>query len=203
MSKISKDKVDKILDISDQMKDFDSGPSAKTQKGMQDEENRKRYLERKQEADKIVARLEKLKEGGDERFIKETLKELTTIGLTALRTMQDEMNQDPSGRAVECMSAMTNAVTAAVKQLGDIENDKTKLGLEKRKVDIREKSATANLPNANGGGNVLVIGSMTDALKAIRNQGFDNAKEVDAIVEEETKNRESPGTPFPEEDEDK
>jgi hypothetical protein len=203
MSKISKDKVDKILDISDQMKDFDSGPSAKTQKGMQDEENRKRYLERKQEADKIVARLEKLKEGGDEKFIKETLKELTTIGLTALRTMQDEMNQDPSGRAVECMSAMTNAVTAAVKQLGDVENDKTKLGLEKRKVDIREKSATANLPNANGSGNILVIGSMTDALKAIRNQGFDNAKEVDAIVEEEKKNRESPGTPFPEEDEDK
>jgi len=201
MSKISKDKIDKILDISDQMKDFDSGPSPKTQKGMQDEENRKRYLERKQEADKIVARLEKLKEGGDEKFIKETLKELTTIGLTALRTMQDEMNQDPSGRAVECMSAMANAVTAAVKQLGDVENDKIKLGLEKRKVDIKEKSATANLPNANGSGNILVIGSMTDALKAIRNQGFDNAKEVDAIVEEEKKNRESPGTPFSEDTE--
>ena len=200
MSKISKDKVDKILDISDQMKDFDSGPSTKTQKGMQDEENRKKYLERKQEADKIVARLEKLKEGGDEKFIKETLKELTTIGLTALRTMQDEMNQDPSGRAVECMSAMTNAVTAAVKQLGDVEHDKTKLEIEKRKVDIKEKSATANLPNANGSGSIVVIGSMTDALKAIRDQGFQNMKEVDAIVEEETKNKESPGTPFPQDE---
>jgi hypothetical protein len=200
MNKISKDKIDKILDISDQMKDFDSGPSNKTQVAMKEEENRKKYLERKEQSDKIVARLEKLKECGDEKFIKETLKELTTIGLTALRTMQDEMNLDPSGRAVECMSAMTNAVTTAVKQLGDVENDKTKLGLEKRKVDIKEKSATANLPNSNGGGNILVIGSMTDALKAIRNQGFDNAKEVDAIVQEEKKNKDSPGTPFIEED---
>ncbi len=200
MSKISKDKVDKILDISDQMKDFDSGPSAKTIQGMKDEENRKKYLERKEQADKIIARMEKLKESGDERFIKETLKELTTIGLTALRTMQDEMTLDPSGRSVECMSAMANAVTAAVKQLGEVENDKTKLELEKRKVDIKEKSATANLPNSNGAGSIVVIGSMTDALKAIRQGGFDNAKEVEAIVETEKKNKESPGTPFPEDD---
>jgi hypothetical protein len=41
---------------------------------------------------------------------------------------------------------------------------------------------------------------MTDALKAIRNQGFDNAIEVESIVAEEKKNKESPGTPFPEED---
>ena len=203
MSKISKDKVDKILDISDQMKDFDSGPSAKTQKGMQEEEARKRYLERKEEADKVRAKLEKVKDLGDEKFIKEALKEITTIGLTSLRQMQDEMTLDPTGRMGECMSAMANAVTTAVKQLGEVENDKTKLELEKRKVDIKEKSATANLPNANGSGNVLVIGSMTDALKAIRNQGFENMKEVEAIVEEEKKNRESPGTPFPEEDEDK
>lgn len=203
MSKISKDKVDKILDISDQMKDFDSGggtPSAKTIQGMKDEENRKKVLERKEQAEKIIAKMEKLKDCGDEKFTKETLKELITIGLTALRTMQDEMNQDPTGRAVECMSAMVNATTAATKQLGEIENDKKKIELEKRKVDIKEKSATANLPNANGGGNILVIGSMTDALKAIRNQGFDNAIEVESIVAEEKKNKESPGTPFPEED---
>jgi hypothetical protein len=203
MSKISKDKVDKILDISDQMKDFDSGggtPSAKTIQGMKDEENRKKVLERKEQAEKIIAKMEKLKDCGDEKFTKETLKELITIGLTALRTMQDEMNLDPTGRSVECMSAMVNATTAATKQLGEIENDKKKIELEKRKVDIKEKSSTANLPNSNGSGNILVIGSMTDALKAIRNQGFDNAKEVDAIVAEEKKNKESPGTPFPEED---
>lgn len=196
MGKISKEKVDNILDISDQMKDFDSGPSSKVQLGMKEEENRKKILERREQADKIVARLEKLKECGDEKFIKETLKELTTIGLTALRTMQDEMTLDPSGRAVECMSAMANSVTAAVKQLGEVENDKTKLELEKRKVDIKEKSATASLPNGNGGGNILVIGSMTDALKAIRQGGFDNSKEVDAIIQEEIKNKESPEPNF-------
>jgi ribosomal protein S13 len=198
MGKISKDKIDSILDISDTMKDFDSSPSTKTLQSMKEEEARKRYLERKEESDKVRANLEKVKDLGDERFIKEALKEITTIGLTSLRQMQDEMTLDPTGRMGECMSAMANAVTAAVKQLGDVENDKTKLSLEKRKVDLKEKSATAGLPNGNGAGNVLIIGSMSDALKAIRQQGFDNMKEVQVEVDKEIVNKESPGTLFKE-----
>lgn len=199
-NKISKDKIDKILDISDQMKDFDSGPSDKTKRGMDEEEKRKRYLERKEELDKVRAKLEKTKDLGDEKFIKEALKEITMTGLASLRQMQDEMTLDPSGRSVECMAAMANAVTTAVKQLGEVENDKKKLALEERKVDIKEKSSTVNLPNGNGPSNVVIIGSVTDALKAIRQQGFSNMKEVEAEAHVEEVNKNSPGTPFPEDE---
>ncbi|MCS7316911.1 MAG: hypothetical protein NZZ41_01125 [Candidatus Dojkabacteria bacterium] len=181
MPKFSKKKVQKILDIDDnqQEKLKDEKPLsfsdvAKTIPSesidKKEQEEKEKYLERKKEAEKFSLLLNEIKnKKGDEEFIKESLKELSSIGMVSLRQMQEELLLDPSGRMGECMAALLNSVVNALKELNEIENEKKKIDIEKEKLDIKKQNL-AKISNPNTTNNVVVIGSLADALNVLKNE---------------------------------
>jgi hypothetical protein len=188
-----KEKIEAALDIADKMKAFDStGTSGATVSGNdnKDEELRRRAEERKEKVAQVRAELEKKKDFTDEIFIKDKLRDLAEMGVEVLHILSEELQYDPSGRTAECMGALMNATTGALKEIKEFDNDKTKLGYEREKIDIKKASAAVTGPS----GNIMVVGKMTDVLKAIQDQKFQNMKEVDAVVERETLEESAPGT---------
>lgn len=127
------------------------------------------YEKRKKEAEKINELIQSLKNSNnDEQFIKETLKNLTSLCMISLHQMQEEMLLDPSGRMGECMAALSNSVVNALKELNEIEHKRKKINLEEEKLTLKKQSIQKNIsPTTN---NVVVIGSVTDALKLIKDK---------------------------------
>lgn len=183
--KISPKKAEKILNIQEEEKCFDilQQPNSQQINHIQ-EEQRIKYEQRKKEVEKIQKSIEALKNENDEEFIKKTLKELTTIGMCTLHQMQEEMLVDPSGRMGECMASLTNSIVAALKQISDMENDKQKISIEKEKLEVKKQviQQTKNLSTTN---NVVVIGSISEALKLIKDQQQEyQQKELQVSVNE-------------------
>lgn len=190
------EKIEAALDIADKMKAFDSTGTTSTSTSTitsKDEELRRRADERKDKVAQIRADIAEKKEFSDEKFIKDKLRDLAELGVEALHILSEELQYDPSGRNAECMGALTNAVVGALKEIKEFDNDKTKLGYEREKIDIKKASSeSGNGPK----GNILVVGRMTDVLKAINDQKFSNMKEIDAEVEKEHLEDIAPGTLF-------
>jgi hypothetical protein len=193
-----KEKIEAALDIADKMKAFDSTGTTSTGSTSKDEELRRRAEERKDKVAQIRADLVVKKEFTDEKFIKDKLRDLAEMGVEALHILSEELQYDPSGRNAECMGALTNAVVGALKEIKEFDNDKTKLGYEREKIDIKKASSEAAGNGAKG--NILVVGRMTDVLKAINDQKFNNMKEVDAVVEKEHLEDTAPGTVYEKKD---
>ena len=185
---MTKKSIENALGIGDKIRQLEEDEN-----NISEEERRKRAEARKLEVAKIKAEIQKLKDNPDDDFIKEGLRELASIGLQSMRVLQDEVEIDPNGRAVECMAAMSNSVTTALKQLQSVELDKEKIEIEKEKVNIK-KSAT--LPLGKTVNNVLVTGSVTELLKAMKDQSFQNQEEVDIEEVREIEIKESKGSPF-------
>lgn len=189
-----KDKIEAALDIADKMKAFDSttGTSGSGSSGNdnKDEELRRRSEERKEKVAQVRAEIEKKKDFSDEVFVKDNLRNIAEVGVEVIHILTEELKYDPSGRTAECMSALMNAITGALKEIKEFDNDKTKLGYEREKIDIKKASAAVSGPT----GNIVVVGKMTDVLKAIHDQKFQNMKEVDAVVEREALEDNAPGT---------
>lgn len=153
-----KDKLDKALGIGEELSNLDSEDS--------DEEKKRRFEERKKSIIKIKKDLQKIKENPDEMFIKEQLKELTTSGMIALRTIQEEIELNPTGRDVECMATMMNAITSSLKELKETENDKIKIGQKQQEIDIKKlKSSSENRKLTQ---NNVFVGSVNELRKAIK-----------------------------------
>ena len=160
---MSKSKIDKALGIGDELKELDENTS--------DEEKRKRFEERKLAVQQIKKDLKKIRENPDEDFIKEHLRELATSGMVALRTIQDEIELNPSGRDVECMATLMNSIASSLKELKDVDNDKVKIGQKQQEIDLKKLRSTEN-----GGRltqNNVFIGSVNDLRKAIKNIDVD------------------------------
>lgn len=187
---MSKDKISKVLGVGEKLRDHDEGVD---EASMSEDEKRKRHDERKKEVAKIKAEIANMKKNSDEDFIKEGLRELAGIGLQSMRVLQDELEVDPSGRAVECMAAMSNATAAALKGIQNVDVDKEKLALEKEKVNIKKNAA---LPAGHQTNNILITGSVTDVLQTIRDQQFQNQEEIDDEVKEAQYVEKGKGTPF-------
>lgn len=187
---MSKDKISKVLGIGDKLRDHDEGVNDES---LSEEDKRKRHQERKKEVAKIKAEISAMKKNADDDFIKEGLRELAGIGLQSMRVLQDELEVDPSGRAVECMAAMSNATAAALKGIQNVDIDKEKLNLEREKVNIKKQSA---LPSGQQTNNILITGSVTDVLQTIRDQQFENQEEIDEEVKEADYIERGNGTPF-------
>ena len=189
-----KEKIEAALNIADKMKEFDSTGTTSSGNTSKDEELRRRAEERKEKVAQVRAELEKKKDYSDEIFIKDKLRDLAEMGVEALHILSEELQYDPSGRNAECMGALTNAVVGALKEIKEFDNDKTKLGYEREKIDIKKAASEATGNGAKG--NILVVGRMTDVLKAINDQKFSNMKEVDAVVEKEHLEDTAPGTVY-------
>jgi hypothetical protein len=187
---MTKKSIENALGIGDKIRQIEEDEN-----NINEDEKRKRFEVRKNEVSKIKAEIQKLKENPDDNFIKEGLRELASIGLQSMRILQDEVEIDPNGRAVECMAAMSNSVTAALKQLQSVELDKEKMKIEKEKVNIKK---TASLPAGKTINNVLVTGSVSDLIKAMKDKSFDNQDELAMEEVRESEIRESKGSPFTE-----
>lgn len=188
---MSKNGIEKALGIGERLREEDAENN-----GLSEDERRERAETRKKEVAKIKAEIGKLKNNPDEDFVKEGLRELAGIGLQSMRILQDEIEVDPSGRAVECMAAMSNAVGKALKDLQNVELDKKKMELEEEKVNVKKNTA---LPAGKTVNNVLVTGSVTDLLRAMKDGSFENQDDVDveALKEvEHEENKETGKSPF-------
>ena len=188
------DKLKKVLGIGDKIRDLEKDEKIE----LTEDEQRKRHEDRKEEVKKIKADIKKLKNNDDEKFIKDALREVAGIGLESMRVLQDELEYDPSGRAVECMAAMTNAVTSTLKNLQNLEIDKEKLSLDQQKVDIKRNSAIGHNGTTN---NILMVGSVTDVLQSMKDGGFINDAEVNEVADKEEDISTGAGTVFPIEEE--
>ena len=120
------------------------------------------------------------------------------IGLESMRVLQDELEYDPSGRAVECMAAMTNAVSSTLKNLQNVEIDKEKLKIDQEKVAIKKHSALGHNGTTN---NILITGSVTDVLQTMKDGGFINEEEIKEVADKEEDIKTGGGTVFTNEDE--
>lgn len=186
MPKISKNKVNKIFNLEENknssLNDIHSINQNIENVNIQKDKNNTQinvnstsdskieaYEKRKKEAEKINELIQSLKNSNnDEQFIKETLKNLTSLCMISLHQMQEEMLLDPSGRMGECMAALSNSVVNALKELNEIEHKKKKIDLEEEKLILKKQNMQKNVsPTTN---NVVVIGSITDALKLIKDQ---------------------------------
>ena len=185
---MTKKGIENALGIGDKIREMEDD-----EHGVSEEDKRKRVEARKLEVAKIKAEIQKLKDNPDDDFIKEGLRELAGIGLQSMRVLQDEVEIDPNGRAVECMAAMSNSVTTALKQLQAVELDKEKIKIEKEKVNIKK---SLNAPAGRTINNVLVTGSVTDLLKAMKDGGFENQDDLDIEQVKEVEMTESKGSPF-------
>jgi hypothetical protein len=154
-----------------------------------EEHKRERHNQRKEEIANIKKQVAKLKDSSDEEFVKDALKEVASIGLESLRVLQNEVEDDPSGRAVECMAAMSNSVATALKNLQGVEVDKQKIAIEKEKVEVKRlgNKATANIGTVN---NNYITTNVSDIL--------DQMKEAELVEPEniETTETEDEGTVF-------
>jgi hypothetical protein len=190
------EKIEAALDIADKMKQFDSTTDHNSSN--KDDELRRRAEERKENVAKIRAEMEKKKDNTDEVFIKDNLKRLIENAVETVSLLQDELRYDPSGRTAECMGALINAAVGGLNSIKDYDNDRTKIGFEREKIDIKKATAAAGGGGING--KIICVGKMTDVLKAINDQKFQNMKEVDAVVEKETVEHNAPGTPYQKDD---
>lgn len=185
MPKISKNKMNKIFNLNDQntptsdiksinqnieninVKQNENNHSLNSSQDIHSKNEA--YEKRKKEAEKINELIQTLKNSNsDEQFVKETLKNLTSLCMISLHQMQEEMLLDPSGRMGECMAALSNSVVNALKELNEIEHKKKKIDLEEEKLLLKKQNLQKNIaPTTN---NVVVIGSITEALKLIKEQ---------------------------------
>jgi hypothetical protein len=179
-------KIDDLLEVGDKIRELEEGDTS-------DDDKRKRQNERKNAIKKINAEIAALKNNDDEKFVQESLREIATIGLSSMRVLQGEIEEDPSGRAVECMAAITNAVTNAVKQIQNRDIDERKIRVEEEKLTIKKNIA---LPGGTGTTNVLMIGSMKEVLGAMRDGEFENEDEIQEYLEEENYRNSGKGSPF-------
>ncbi len=182
--------IEKALGIGDKLRSMED-----EERGISEEERRERAETRKKEVAKIKAEIGKLRKSDDEDFIREGLRELASIGLQSMRILQDEVEIDPSGRAVECMASMANATSSALKNLQNVDLDKKKLEIEQEKINIKKHAA---LPHGNTINNVLITGTMNDVLQAMKDGGFTNQDEVDIERVKEIDQEESEGSPYKE-----
>lgn len=187
---MSKNGIEKALGVGDKLRSLED-----EENGVSEQEKRERAEARKKEVAKIKAEIGKLRKNDDEDFVKEGLRELASIGLQSMRVLQDEVEVDPSGRAVECMASMANATNAALKNLQNVELDKKKIEIDQEKVNIKKNAA---LPSGNTYNNVLIAGSPRDVLQTIKDQCFNNQDDVDIEAVKEVDQEESDGSPYKE-----
>ena len=180
--------IEKALGVGDKLRALEE-----EENGVNETERRERAETRKKEVAKIKAEISKLRKNDDEEFVKEGLRELASIGLQSMRVLQDEVEIDPSGRAVECMASMANATNSALKNLQNVELDKKKVEIDQQKVEIKRKAA---LPNGTYNNNILVTGSMNDVLQAMKDGGFSNQDDVEIEKLKEVELEEGEGTPY-------
>lgn len=185
-------KIEAALDIADKMKQFDSKGSASSINYSKDQDLLQRAIERKEKIASIHAEMQKKKEYTDENFIKDNLRRLSELGMETLEVLKDEIQTDPSGRMAECMSSLANSTVNSLKELKEYDNDKKKLQIEEEKLNIRKSAITAGGPT----NNVLIVGKMTDVMKAIKDQEFSNMKEAETISAREVYEDSGPGTDF-------
>jgi hypothetical protein len=186
---MSKKGIEKALGVGDRLRELEDEENE-----VSEDEKKERAVARKKEVAKIKAEISKLRNNNtDEDFVKEGLRELASIGLQSMRVLQDEVEVDPSGRAVECMAAMANATNSALKNLQNVDLDKEKVELDREKVNIKKNQA---LPNGSTVNNVLVTGSMRDVLQAMKDGSFSNQDEVDIEKVKEIDEENSKGSPF-------
>ena len=127
---------------------------------------------------KMQMDLENKKNSGDESFIKEALREVISLGLQSGRIIQDEIVLNTSSRAAECLSTVLNSVTDAAKELKEYENDKTRIELEREKIDIKKSSS--NVPKIQQNN---FYGSNKEFLKLLKDS--ENIKTIEAKIQKE------------------
>jgi hypothetical protein len=102
--------------------------------------------------------------------------------MIALRTIQEEIELNPSGRDVECMATLMNSVASSLKELKDVENDKIKIAQKQQEIDLKKLKGDdkAKLTQNN-----LFIGSVRDLSKALKNIEIDSEDNFIDVEKEE------------------
>jgi len=166
---VTEKRIEKALSIGDDLSNLENEPT---------DTDEKLAAERRQKlAKELSKKLEKAKQFDDEKFVKEMLREVAEIGISVGRVLKEEAELTGEGRTAECLSSLLNSVTTAVKELQDVEVGKSKLGLEKEKIELRKIKTDNGVPKI---GNGTVAMTTADLLRLMKKE----EKIIDIEVED-------------------
>jgi cytochrome c556 len=172
MSSEVDDSIKDALNIKEELSVF-----SKDEKPSADEEKFKQKLENIQKMkDDIKAR----QKSGDEDYVKQALREVMEIGLQTSRTLQTEVEAHAEGRAVECLAAALNAVTAAAKELQEVEVKKEKNNIARESNEIKKALVSTNGNQAKLTQNNNFFGTPGDILEMMKKIQGGNVKTIEA-----------------------
>jgi hypothetical protein len=176
----SEKKLEKVLGISDQFKQFDDGEKNEVVAG--DEEKKRKFEERKEYLKEIRASHEKLKIKDDKQFSKDIYRELIEIDMEVLRITRKEMEMSPNARYVETIGTLTGAITNTLDSLRDIEETEVAQGFEREKLDIKKNAASGGTIN----NSVVLMGGFTEVMEKIAQMNKDKALiNIEQVKEED------------------
>lgn len=88
-----------------------------------------------------IKELEKL---GNKDYKLHMLKQLVESGMSILQTIQKEIEDNPRGRDVECVSALMNSINSTIDGINKMDFFEEKMKLEKEKIEAKQKALLGN-----------------------------------------------------------
>jgi hypothetical protein len=130
----------------------------------------------RQEVNKMKEEFNKIKDLPDTEFSKTILKNLTERAMVMLAAIQTEIEDNPSGRAVETAAAMVSAINGIMDSYNKILINISKQQLareqfEQKKLVLQNQSMNAGIGMAGGTTNIL-IGTNSDILDMLAAKGI-------------------------------
>ena len=168
---IKEKKLERVFGMGDDLRKLDE--EDKNTVNNNDEDVKRKLEDRKKYLQEIKVEMEQRKKQTDEQFCKDLYKEMAVIGMEMLRINRQEMEMDPRANRVEVASTIMNSTVGALDAVRDIQDTKIDQALEREKLDMKKNAVGKT------GNNVIMIGSMTDALRMAK---AEMAKTVDAEV---------------------
>ena len=155
--------IEEILNI-DNVDNLEFDDNAANELETKLENTRKAVAEMKEEFTKI-------KELSDDDFTKHILKTLVEKSMSMLTAIQLEIEDNPTGRAVETAATMVSAINSVVDNFNKVKVYNQKLEIEQEKLNLRKASLQSNIGHS-GNTNVLVCGDTNQILDMLASKGI-------------------------------
>jgi len=174
MGQETDDSLKDTLNIKDELKALNGSDTTVSS----EEEKFKKRLD---DIEKMKAQVALRRKSGDEDYVKAALREVVEIGLHSSRILQAEIEAHPDARAVECIATTLNAVSAAAKELHEVEVKNEKIGIAKEQNEIKKLSISNGNPQKISQTNNIIC-SPSDLLDMMEKAKKDKVKIIDVNV---------------------
>jgi hypothetical protein len=144
----------------------------------EDKEEIEKYNKRKRQIEEFKKTLESAKDIDNKSWAQQIIKNCTHNMLVAQKIALDEIEEDPMSKKISSFSELSNAITASVKTMVDIDNAEESLKQSGEKNILRRLEVESKLNILDGEGSSakfgLGSGSMDEMLKLLDSENAPN-----------------------------